>query len=97
MPLRIVTRVGGAENVVVLEGWLSGPEVAEFETVTDALAMPLQVDLTHVAGADITGIAALHAQQARGAKLTNASPYLEVLLRSHAAPPPDSPRGRRGG
>lgn len=97
MPLRIVTRVGNVENLIVLEGWLSGPEVMEFETVADELAMPLQIDLTHVAGADITGIAALHAQQARGAKLTNASPYLEVLLRSHAAPPPDSSRGKRGG
>jgi hypothetical protein len=85
MPLRIVTRVAKTENALVLDGWLSGPEVAEFERVADSLGVPLQIDLAHVAGADSAGLAALRAQLARGAALTNATPYIDLLLRTYLA------------
>ncbi len=83
MPLRIVTRLVGTKNALVLDGWLTGPEVAEFERVAASVDLPLEVDLAHVTGADAPGVAALRAQQARGATLTNASPYIELLLRAH--------------
>ena len=84
MPLRIVTRVEkNAGTALVLDGWLSGPEVDEFEAVAAKVSLPLCIDLAHVTGADAAGVAALHAQQARGAALTNASPYIELLLHAY--------------
>jgi hypothetical protein len=88
MPLRIATHIEDTGNVLILEGWVSGPEVAELETVAGALSLPLRIDLTHVAGADLAGVAALHAQRARGATLVNGSPYVELLLRTHVADVP---------
>ncbi len=86
MPLRIVTRVEkDSPKALVLDGWLSGPEVEEFETVAASLPMPLRIDLAHVTGADAAGVAALQAQRARGAMLTNASPYIELLLQAYVA------------
>jgi hypothetical protein len=93
MPLRIERRVSATENTLVLEGWLRGPEVAEFATVAGSLRVPLQIDLAHLAGADATGIAMLQVQRARGATLTNASPYIELLLRAHADNPSDESGG----
>jgi hypothetical protein len=89
MPLRIEARVSSAENRLILDGWLNGPEVTEFEHAAASLGLPLQIDLAHVAGADRGGIAALHAQRARGATLANASRYVELLLDAHLASPAD--------
>lgn len=85
MPLRIVTRVAQIQNALVLEGWLTGPEVAEFERVATTLSIPLCIDLAQLAGADAMGVAALQTQRERGATLTNTSPYIELLLRAHVA------------
>jgi hypothetical protein len=85
MPLRIVSRAAGGQNSLGLEGWLAGPEVSEFERVASALAVPFLIDVSQLAGADALGVAALRAQQARGAQLANASPYVELLLRSYVA------------
>ncbi len=89
VPLRIVTRTErNAPTTLVLDGWLSGPEVEEFEAVAASLSVPPRIDLAHVTGADAAGVAALHAQQARGATLANASPYIELLLRAYLAEAP---------
>jgi len=80
MPLRIETRVGKADCLLVLEGWLSGPEVLEFEAAASSQKPPLRIDLSRVAGADLDGAAALHVQRNRGAKLENAPRYIELLL-----------------
>ena len=95
VPLRIQTRVGKAENSLVLDGWLTGPEVAEFERVACSLTIPLRIDLAHVTGADSAGVAALHAQRTRGAALANASPYIELLLHAYLGTSPDNPCGQR--
>ncbi len=96
MPLRIVTRVEkNAATALVLDGWLSGPEVEEFEAAAASVSVPLRIDLAHVKGADAAGVAALHAQRARGAALTNASPYIELLLQAYLAPTP-ARSGSRG-
>jgi len=85
VPLRIVTRVEkNAGTALVLDGWLSGPEVEEFEAVAESASLPLRIDLAHVTGADAAGVRALHAQRARGAALANASPYIELLLHAYA-------------
>jgi len=97
VPLRIVTRVEKNGTALVLDGWLSGPEVDEFEAVAESASLPLRVDLAHVKGADAAGVAALHAQQARGAALTNASPYIELLLHAYAGAGREHGAGRRDG
>ncbi len=95
MPLRIQSRVDKTESSLVLDGWLTGPEVAEFERVACSLSIPLRIDLAHVTGADSAGVAALHAQRTRGATLANASPYIDLLLRAYLGTMPDDPCGRR--
>lgn len=98
MPLRIVTHVEkDAATALVLDGWLSGPEVEEFETVAASRGLPLRIDLAHVTGADAAGVAALHAQRARGAALANASPYIELLLRAYLGESPSPGGAKRDG
>jgi hypothetical protein len=80
MILRIVSRVVGTEQVIELHGWLNGPEVAEFLRVCASSALPICIDLGNLAGADAEGILALREQEARGARLNRASPYIELLL-----------------
>ncbi len=81
MTLRMVVQSGKGEAVLALHGWLSGPEVAEFERVIGTAPLPLRIDLTNLAGADRCGIAALCAQRERGARLANVSPYIGLLLK----------------
>lgn len=97
MPLRMVTRLGkNSESALVLDGWLSGPEVDEFEAVATSLPLPLRIDLAHVTGADAAGVAALQTQLTRGAALANASPYIELLLQAYVAGVPRDKPARRG-
>jgi hypothetical protein len=100
MTLRIVMQTTKGEAVLALHGWLSGPEVAEFERVVGAAPLPLRIDLTNLAGVDGSGITALAAQRVRGARLANASPYVSILLKGHDEEPrtgrPGDRRGRRG-
>ncbi len=77
-----------SQTALVLDGWLSGPEVDEFEAVAASIAIPLRIDLAHVTGADAAGVAALQAQRERGATLTNASPYIQLLLEAYVAAAP---------
>jgi len=89
--LQIVCRMAEKEGVVELHGWLSVREIAEFEGVCASHPAPLRIDLENLAGASAEGILALKEQRARGARLTGASPYIELLLRC-----PSSVGGRNG-
>jgi hypothetical protein len=83
--LQIVrVRVAG-EVRIELHGRLSGPEIAEFETTCASEDSPLRIDLQNLSGASADGILALKEQRARGAKLTGASPYIDLLLRGRRA------------
>jgi hypothetical protein len=97
MTLRMVLEPGKGDHVLALHGWLSGPEVSEFERVATHASLPLRIDLSHLAGADQSGVTALNSQRERGARLTNASPYIGLLLKA-PEPPEDRPalRKRRG-
>jgi hypothetical protein len=81
MTLQIVCRMAEKEGIIELHGWLSGPEVAEFEGACSSHPHPLRIDLENLAGASADGILALREQQAQGARLTGASPYIDLLLR----------------
>ena len=85
MVLKIVSEVREDGGVLVLHGWLSGPEVTEFERVCAAAPGPPLIDLHNLAGVDSNGLRALAAQRERGSRLTGASPYVELLLSRHPA------------
>lgn len=91
--LQIVCRAASDEEFVVeLHGWLRGPEIVEFEEACARRPLPLRIDLENLAGASPNGIMALREQRARGALLSGASPYIELLLGaggSSSRPGPD--------
>jgi hypothetical protein len=80
--LQIVGRMVEGEAVVELHGWLSELEIAEFRSECAQHQPPLRIDLENLSGASADGILALKEQRARGARLTGASPYIELLLAS---------------
>ena len=77
MTLRMVLHLDKGEPSVSLHGWLLGPEVAEFERVVASSRVPLQIDLRYLMGADRAGLVAL---RRRCSRLSNASPYVSLLL-----------------
>ena len=80
MTLQIVCVRADDEARVELHGRLSGPEIVEFRTACASLPPPVRIDLENLSGASADGILALREQRARGARLTGASPYIELLL-----------------
>lgn len=80
MTLQIVVRDGGEQPVIELHGWLRGPEIVEFNDACSHRSLPLRIDLENLSGASADGVLALKEQRARGAVLTGASPYIELLL-----------------
>ena len=78
--LRIDVQHAGGECLVGLHGWLTGEQVPVFETSCASLELALRIELAHLFGADARGLAALIAQGKRGARLTGASPHIELLL-----------------
>jgi hypothetical protein len=80
--LQIVGRVVEGETVVELHGWLSGLEIDEFKGECAQHPPPLRIDLRNLHGVSSDGVLALKEQRARGARLTGASPYIELLLGS---------------
>jgi hypothetical protein len=85
---RIVERVGAKETVLELHGWLNTGEVTELESVVARATLPLCIDLEHVAGANADGLRALLRHEELGARLTGASPYIELLLSRTAGAEP---------
>ena len=80
MTLRIVQQVTADETEIVLHGWLRAEDITEFEDMAALAGLPLRIDLEHLAGANADGLQALLRQEERGAHLTGASPYIELLL-----------------
>ena len=85
MTLRIVCVQAEGELRVELHGRLSGPPIAELRTVCASASQPLHLDLENVAGASAEGILALKELRAGGARLSGASPYIDLLLSSRLA------------
>jgi hypothetical protein len=80
MTLRIDRQVTAKENVIMLHGWLRSNVIAELEKAAALDALPLRIDLEHLVGADPDGLRALLKLEEQGARLTGASPYIELLL-----------------
>lgn len=86
MTLRIFEESREHEDVVALHGWLSAVEVAELERVASAQGRPLRIDLAQLAGVDADGLRALARLRERGALLSGASPFVELMLERLASP-----------
>jgi hypothetical protein len=84
LTLQIVCVRSDAEVRIELHGRLSGPEIAEFQTACATQSPPLHIDLENLSGASADGILALKEERAKGARLSGASPYIELLLRDGA-------------
>lgn len=80
MTLRIFEEADEHGAVIELHGWLSAAEVGEVETLVARQHGPLRIELAQLAGVDIEGLRTLRRLRAGGARLTGATPYVELLL-----------------
>ena len=102
MRLRLSVKVARGVAVVAVDGWLTASGVTELQRICSSLRKPLVLDLTNLRHADTSGAAALRWLVAKGARLTGASPYIELVLgleltpsRSESSTPPAT--GEHGG
>lgn len=87
MTLRIFEQTDESEAVIALHGWLSTAEAAEVERLAAGCReRPVRLDLSQLAGVDTEGLRALARLRAGGARLTGATPYIELLLERTAEP-----------
>jgi anti-anti-sigma regulatory factor len=80
MTLRIFVEIEEGGATVALHGRLSADEVAEVEKVTTAQGKPLNIDLAQLTGVDAEGLQALRRLRDAGARVTEASPFVEMML-----------------
>lgn len=96
MSLRITETAGREGTTLVVDGRLSGDEVAELTRASESAAPPLTLDLSGLLFADSEGVGALKELRARGAKLRHVPPYVSLLLEMNSeASPPTATRGGR--
>lgn len=85
MTLRVFEGANEPEAVIELHGWLSAAEVGELAKLVAGKGPCLRIDLAQLAGVDAAGLRALRRLQASGARLTGASPYVQLLLERSAS------------
>ena len=81
----MTVRITHAFNTVRIEGRLEGEAVAELDRVCRAVSGGLVLDLSALLSADESGLAALRALLAGGARVIGASPYVQLLLKGAPA------------
>jgi hypothetical protein len=82
LTLRIERRETPDGVIVELHGWLREDVLGELESVCEAVAGPLRLDLSCLKGADQAGLLALQVRVHAGAHLEGMSPYIRLLLDS---------------
>ncbi len=92
MTLRIFQDAGEEGAALALHGWLSAAEAPELERLAAAQRAPLTIDLAHLVGADADGLGVLLRLRGCGARLTGASPFIELMLERMAAQETVGPR-----
>ena len=80
MVFRVDTTEVEESTVIAVQGQLVGDAVAEFEKALDTVDGSLTIDLALLQTADADGVRALTAAALGGARLLNASPYIELLI-----------------
>jgi hypothetical protein len=76
----IVTEKRGSTWVVRVHGQLGQDDVAVFDEACGCASGPLCLDLAELRGLDERGVEAIRAVVANGARLSGASPYVELRL-----------------
>ena len=90
--LRILVEADHNEATVALHGRLSASEVSEVDEVISLQNKPVTIDLAHLTGADSEGFQALRRLRDAGVRVTEASPFVEMMLeRTEAAGRPGEP------
>jgi hypothetical protein len=84
MTLRIFEGTQGGEVFIALHGWLNAGEVEEVAKAVARQGPSARIDLAHLAGVDVAGLRALRRLRETGARLTGATPYMELLLKRPA-------------
>jgi len=80
MTLRITLTELGPPAVLALDGRLTGDEVAELSRALAEFGGQVILDLTWLQFADREGVRVLRELRTQGARFTDVSPYLELLL-----------------
>ena len=80
MTLRITQLRPGPPAELALDGRLTSDEVAELRLAVDEAGGRVVLDLTGLQFADRPGVSALRELKAHGAKVTGASPYIDLLI-----------------
>jgi hypothetical protein len=80
MTLRISTVGLDPTMGLKLDGRLTSAEVPELRRAWAELKAPATLDLSDLHFADRTGVSVLRELRAHGAKFTDASPYIELLI-----------------
>jgi anti-anti-sigma regulatory factor len=80
MTLRITLTGSDPPAMLALDGRLTGDEVDELHRAVAELGGQVVLDLTGLQFVDQLAVRALRELQAQGARLTGASPYIELLI-----------------
>jgi anti-anti-sigma regulatory factor len=80
MTLRIFVEIDEGQATVALHGRLTADEVPEVEKVASSQDRPLRIDLAQLTSVDSDGLQALRRLCERGARVTDASPFIEMML-----------------
>jgi hypothetical protein len=70
----------GGHPVIRLSGALCGQMSTELIGLVEASQPPVQLDLSELITADVTGLRTLVSLEARGSELVRASPYMSLQL-----------------
>lgn len=84
MTVRITRRRNTHRTTLQVDGRLSCANVQELTREWAGLELPIVLDLSELRFADSRGIAVLLDLVAQGAELQGVSPFVEMLLQSHA-------------
>ena len=89
---------GDGETMVSVHGWIEGDDEArELLRVVRDEQSPVVLDLGELQTADTGGLAALHTLASEGVRLTRASDFIKLLLRSNRPKSPATAGKSNGG
>ena len=80
MDIRIDINSNGSETAILIAGRLAGAAVAQLKRACDPIENSLVIDLSNLLFVDDLGIKAIRAIVDRGARVHNASPFVQLLL-----------------
>ena len=80
MEIRIDITSEGSKTVVCIAGRLSGVSVAQLRKACDPIEGAFVLDLSNLLFADDAGIHAIRAIVDKGAQVSGASPFVQLLL-----------------